>query len=852
MTKSHLKAKTAKERKQMEKIKSRRKEVIRSTLLLRDLLLQRQMVGLNATRPVAASVAQRKRRQAARSGQRPYEIRLAAENENEAEVLLYGAIGEDFWGEGNDAKSFHEELNNLKNVETIHLRINSGGGDVFDGTSIYNSLVDHPAKVIVHIVGVAASAATLISMAGDEIRMAENAHYMIHRASGMVWGNANDIRAYLELLDRADNLIMLTYEARTGIDRETLEDLMDADRWMTAEEAKEHGFIDFIVEAKKVTPDITPEDSTESIQAKLDPSRVEMAKDILHSLSAHVEPVPAPQPTVPQPVQDDVTDESMEKYEMNEHLRKLCVAAGMSESLTDDEANAWLNDNFSKVFGASTPEPTPEPTPVAQTEPQDVVGLVNAALDARERRDREARDTRAKHVDSCLKLVFDSVEEAPAGLRAECLELDSDEAISDRIQSARKAAQTSPSGGPRVTYADKQPRDNHIAALGTALSLRCLESQNRDVEKLLPSEKRAKGWQDFEGAPLLEVARQCLLADGMSYNDLYRLNDTQIAQAAIAGPQRVGITNAAVMTTGSLSIITQDAFNKSLLGGYEEAPSTWRGPGRQAESVRDFKTIHRTKLSGAPNLPVWNDNTRPTQAKLANEEESYAIEAYAEEISFSWRLVINDDLEALSRRPAILGNAAKRTVNAHFWSVVTSNPVMSDGAALFAAAAGNRKQANLISSGSGAPTATRVGALKKLMRLMRGLNTPENNESDDILNITPKYIVVPAALEQIVLELVRSSANPADNKSSAVYNTASTLTPVIEPLLDANSATAWYLFADPNQVDTVEVTFLRGQETPMSHNYINDQTLSQHFVVVQSFAAKAIDHRGVAKDLGTS
>ena len=117
--------------------------------------------------------------------------------------------------------------------------------------------------------------------------------------------------------------------------------------------------------------------------------------------------------------------------------------------------------------------------------------------------------------------------------------------------------------------------------------------------------------------------------------------------------------------------------------------------------------IHRVKLSAAPNLPAWPDNTYPAVAALSNEEEKYAVEAYAEEISYSWRMFVNDDLSFISRTPFMLGAASARTVNATFWAQVTGNPQMSDGQALFLETpTGNRKRSNL-TSGSATPTVCR-------------------------------------------------------------------------------------------------------------------------------------------------
>jgi hypothetical protein len=97
--------------------------------------------------------------------------------------------------------------------------------------------------------------------------------------------------------------------------------------------------------------------------------------------------------------------------------------------------------------------------------------------------------------------------------------------------------------------------------------------------------------------------------------------------------------------------------------------------------------------------------------------------------------------------------------------------------------------------------------------------------------------------------LVLSAYDPAANKFQ-VYNTATQLIPVIEPRLDAASTTAWYLFADPSQIDTVEVTFLTGQESPVVREFMDERNLSQNFTILQTFGAKPLNHRGIQKHAG--
>jgi hypothetical protein len=208
-------------------------------------------------------------------------------------------------------------------------------------------------------------------------------------------------------------------------------------------------------------------------------------------------------------------------------------------------------------------------------------------------------------------------------------------------------------------------------------------------------------------------------------------------------------------------------------------------------------------------------------------------------------------MDALSVAPSRLGAAAARTVNAAAWAQITSNPTMQDAQALFLETpAGLRFRSNN-TVGAATPTTATLQTMTSKMRLMRGLNTPEDAESQDILNLSPSFIVGPTALETTIRQLVLSAYDPVVSQFQ-VFNTASYLTPVIEPLLDADSATAWYLFASPSLIDTVEVTFLQGQESPVGRQWEDPKNLAQSWAVMQTFAAKAIDHRGMQKHKGAS
>lgn len=165
-----------------------------------------------------------------------------AARQDEAEILLYDEIG--FFGV--DAQSFARDLKAI-DAATIHLRINSPGGSVFDGVAIHNALKDHPARIIVHIDSLAASMASVIALAGDEVRMAENAFFMIHDPWTLTIGNAAQLRKDADLLDKlAESTIRTAYIAKTGQTEAQVRAWMADETWFTAEEAKAAGFIDAI------------------------------------------------------------------------------------------------------------------------------------------------------------------------------------------------------------------------------------------------------------------------------------------------------------------------------------------------------------------------------------------------------------------------------------------------------------------------------------------------------------------------------------------------------------------------------------------------------------------------------
>jgi ATP-dependent Clp protease, protease subunit len=184
-------------------------------------------------------------------------FRATNRGKGEAEILIYEDVGG--WFGGVTAKEFHAELKALGPVETINVRINSYGGEVFEGLTIYRHLAEHGATKVVHVDGIAASIASVIAMAGDEIRVAEAGRMMIHDASGLSWGNAREMREMADRLESMSGSLTDIYAARTGLDRQTIRAWMEAETWFTAQEAKDKGLATAIAENVRAAARFDPE-----------------------------------------------------------------------------------------------------------------------------------------------------------------------------------------------------------------------------------------------------------------------------------------------------------------------------------------------------------------------------------------------------------------------------------------------------------------------------------------------------------------------------------------------------------------------------------------------------------------
>lgn len=251
-----------------------------------------------------------------------------------AEIHIYDEIG--MWGV--DAASFMRELGAL-NVDMIDLRINSPGGDAFDGIAIYNALRRHRAEVTVYVDALAASAASVIAMAGDRVVMQRASRMMIHEAFGAALGDAQDMRTMAETLDGLSNDIASTYAARAGGELAEWRDRMHAETWFSAAEAVAVGLADEYEDAPASQLPARPRAQATPPEPSEQPA-----------------PEPAPPVALPAPAPTPV---ALWTAETTEHFRLLMA----------DLANNGIEPEPRR------PDPAPEPVPPVGLDP---VSFINA------------------------------------------------------------------------------------------------------------------------------------------------------------------------------------------------------------------------------------------------------------------------------------------------------------------------------------------------------------------------------------------------------------------------------------------------------------------------------------------
>lgn len=225
------------------------------------------------------------------NGKRQFSIKNRGEKR--AEILIYDEIGRgDFFSEAISSQDFKAELDKLpKTVNQIDMRINSPGGDVFDGFAIYNLIKQHPAKFTAYIDGIAASIASVIAMAADEVIMGEASYIMVHNAWSGIYGNYKDFEQMSERLYELDEQIISIYSRKTKKDRIEVRSMVDATTYMAGEEAVELGFATSVFEQDYVIAACSLDKIKNLNPDKILQTRNKMVKNKLASFKKDIEKV---------------------------------------------------------------------------------------------------------------------------------------------------------------------------------------------------------------------------------------------------------------------------------------------------------------------------------------------------------------------------------------------------------------------------------------------------------------------------------------------------------------------------------------------------------------------------------
>lgn len=334
-----------------------------------------------------------------------------------------------------------------------------------------------------------------------------------------------------------------------------------------------------------------------------------------------------------------------------------------------------------------------------------------------------------------------------------------------------------------------------------------------------PNVKLSDGARQYAGLSMIDIAKECLDARGVKYRGMDRL---QIVSRAFEG-------------NSDLPNVLANVANKSLRQAYEAAPRTFTPWARQT-TAPDFKLMSKVSLSDAPALEKVTENGEFKRGAVTDGKETYQLATYGKIIGLTRQAIINDDLSAFTRVPAMFATAAANLESDTVYGILTANAALADGVALFHAAT----HLNYTSTGT-VISIDSLGVAKKLMRLQK---TPKNV----VMNLTPKFLIVPAQIENVGWQYTTPEYNAA---------TAATVNPfrgqlqlIVEPRLDASSGTAWYMAADSNMVDTIEYCYLEGQNGVYIETRQGFDVDGMEIKARLDFAAKAIDYRGLYKNVG--
>nr|WP_312455011.1 ClpP-like prohead protease/major capsid protein fusion protein [Stenotrophomonas pavanii] len=730
-------------------------------------------------------------------------LALSTTSGGEAELLIYGPIGDYFWGEGVTAASVVEQLAGTT-ASVINVRINSDGGVVTDGLAIYNALKQHPATINVTVDGVAASIASLITMAGSSRRMHENTMLMLHGPQGGGWGFAGDLRERADQIDVYGRQMLVTYSgrAKNPADIETM--LTDRkDHWLTAAEALALGLI------SEVIPDVQPEpaDSVAAAALLSYVSAISGTEGAVHALlREHIQATTTASAFASlREVHQRAVVAHLEETSMKQQCQLIMAQAGTAPAAPAPAAPA--------PAVPSTPVPpvaAAGAVAAAPLAPGATVEQVMAAISAR---------------NTAIRTVFAGFREVSGvqALEAECL---ADAAITEDVARGKLLAKLAAGGQPLAgnfssSITDVVPEEDNLRrAQVNALLARAGVLTGAEAET-------ARNGNPFTHTTLMALAERSLIQAGVNTRGMDR---EQMARRVLA-----------VQTTSDFPVLLENVLHRVLVGAYNLQQFTWTRFCATG-TLSDYRPHSRYHLSSFSDLKPVNEAGEYENGVLGDgEAETIKGARKGRILQITPEVLVNDDLGAFVRITTALGQAAGRTIEKDVYDVLKQNgglgPVMKDGNTLFHAEHGN------ITAGA-AVSVDSFDAMRQLMALQMD---PGGN---DYLDISLSRFLGTVAMHGRATLVNNSEYNPDVTGRFQVNNTSrATFSDIItSPRLGTGKG--WYGFADPNVEPVIEVAFLNGVQTPVLEQETNFRTDGLSWKVVHKYGVGAVGWRGAAYNPG--
>lgn len=532
--------------------------------------------------------------------------------------------------------------------------------------------------------------------------------------------------------------------------------------------------------------------------------------------------------------------EGLAEEKVNEELKKLLVSRGMPATLSDDEAVRWAETHFPQPAAAPAVPAPAAAAPVQRSEPVIAPATVVAPLNVDAIR-REAIEAERSRVAGITKLVRCANLADPDAVLADLVkrEVGVDEAARAILETQAANGRPVPPSDTTRIQATGSELDQMRLAITDGLILRSGGFAERD-------RKPVAGADDFRGRTLIEIGREICDKAGLNTR---RMGPSEIAMRMLGIEDASTFVQRAEGTqfynvSGMFSAVTADVAHNSLRKSYGEAETTFQRWARQGPDFTDFKDRANSILGEMPDPRAIPENDDIPEVTYTDSKEGYAVEIFGQMFSITIQAIYNNALNAFTDAPRKMGTAFKRKLNKLVVSILTANDVLqADSVALFASGHGNLGTAGVISK-------TTLDELYKLMMIQTGLN------STVIIGPTPRFVLMPPGCAGDALQFFGSRSvaiNTAGNSETKnIYGPdgSRTLEPIVEPQLHANSATAWYALANPNEIDTIEYSFLEGFSMPVVLRDTPINRLGVRYGVVQGYAAKALDYRGVFKNTG--